>query len=109
MNKTATHIIRARLALLLLAVFASSLLIKPIHLLTAHHHELSLVQENAVSGERHESCSICDFEFCQFIPQQKTSVPQAICVVYTQQTAHTVTCLIRQSSHLFQLRAPPAC
>lgn len=113
MNKTTKHTIHSQFALLLLAVFISSLLIKPAHILLTHHDQSNGAFANgygqAVTTSNHKDCPICDFEFCIFIPQQKTSVPQALCTFFKQQTAHTVTCLIRQSSHLFQLRAPPIC
>lgn len=112
MNTTTTHIARARLALLLLAVFAVSLLVKPVHMLTHQHDELHETiwlnsNQHSISGGQHETCPICDFEFCQFIPQQNTSVPQATAIVYQRQSARSIACLIRQSSHHFQLRAPP--
>jgi hypothetical protein len=113
MNKIAKHTIQSQFALLLFAVFISSLLIKPIHILLVHHELSGKVcateHGQVVTIDHYEDCPICDFEFCTFIPQQKTSIPQAICIVFKQQTPHTVTCLIRQSSHLFQLRAPPVC
>jgi len=113
MNKTARHTIQSRFALLLLAVFVSSLLIKPAHSLLAHHELANGICVNqhglSVSTNHYKDCPICDFEFCTFIPQQETAVPQAICIVYHQQSAHAVNCIIRQSFHLFQLRAPPVC
>jgi len=113
MNKIAKHTIQSRFALLLLAVFTSSLLIKPTHILLVHHAlaENTCANEHGqtVTTDHYKDCPICDFEFCTFIPQQEASVPQALCTFFKQQTAHTVTCLIRQSTHLFQLRAPPFC
>ena len=113
MVKIAKHTIQSQIALLLLAVFICPLLFKPVHVLLAHH-ELSeksctYGHQQAFTANHCKDCPICDFEFYAFIPQQITSVPQAIYILYGQQTAHTVNCHIRQSSHIFQLRAPPVC
>ena len=112
MNKRANHIIQSRFARLLLAVFISSLLIQPVHILFVHH-ELSEVvcateHELAVNTDHYKDCPICNFEFCTFIPQKQISVTHAIVVVCKEQTLRTVACLANLSTHLFQLRAPPA-
>lgn len=110
--------IRTQLALLFLAAFAIVLLIKPVHLLVhdhSHDHEQELVSHCDEShpsatvqfGAKHEVCPICDFEFCQFIPQQKVLLPYVASSFCLKQVAPTLTCVIRKSSHLFQLRAPP--
>ena len=112
MNITAKHINQSRFALLLLAVFVSSMLVKPVHSLLAHHelsegictHELG----QAVTTNHHKDCPVCDFEFCTFIPQKQISIPHATMIVRNEQTLSTVACLANNSSHLFQLRAPPA-
>jgi len=113
MDKIVKHTIQSQIALLLLAVFICPLLIKPVHVLLAHHELPEKIGTNghqqAVSANRCKDCPICDFEFYTFIPQQKASVPQAIYILFDQQTAHSVNCHIRQSSHIFQLRAPPVC
>jgi hypothetical protein len=113
MNKIVKHTIQPQLALLLLAVLVCPLLFKSVHVLLAHHERSEKTDANgyqqAVTANHGKDCSICDFEFYTFIPQQKTSVPQAIYILFDQQTAHTVNCHIRQSSHIFQLRAPPVC
>jgi hypothetical protein len=113
MNKIAKYTIQSQLALLLLVVFVCPLFIKPAHTLLAHHKLSETICANghgqAVTADHCKECPICDFEFYTFIPQQKASVPQAIYIVYYQQTAPTVNCHIRQSSYIFQLRAPPVC
>ena len=112
MNITAKQINQSRFALLLLAVFISSLLIKPAHSLFAHHEHLvsicTTAQGQAVTTEHYKDCPICDFEFCTFIPQKQISIPQATMIARNEQTPCTVACLANNSSHLFQLRAPPA-
>ena len=111
MIKTTKYIYQSRFALLLLAVFTSSLLIKPAHSLLAHHdhssecctneHELGLTTFHS------NDCPICDFEFCTFIPHKQIGIPQAIMIVRFEKSLPTIACLASISSHLFQLRAPP--
>ncbi len=112
MNITAKHINQSRFALLLLTVFVSSLLIRPAHILLAHHgHSEGICTTEhgqAVTTDHYKDCPICDFEFCTFISQKQISVPQVIMIVRKEQTMPTVPCLANTSSHLFQLRAPPA-
>ena len=112
MNKSTNHIIQSRFALLLLAVFIGSLLIQPAHILFVHHElsERICSTENgqAITTDHYKDCPICDFEFCTFIPQKQISIPQATMIVRNEQTLRTVACLANISTHLFQLRAPPA-
>ncbi|HRZ98317.1 MAG TPA: hypothetical protein P5084_12240 [Paludibacter sp.] len=112
MNKKAKPAIKSGFALLLLAVFLSSLLIKPAHILFSHHEHVSEVihnHENAQFATSHyEYCAILDYEFCTFIQHTKTELPQVNFRIFSDQTTHTVACLASTPSHLFQLRAPPA-
>jgi len=112
MTKIAKHTTQSLFALLLLAVFISSLLIKPAHILLAHHDLSEGVCADqhglAFTTDHYSDCPICDFEFCTFIPQNKINIPQVTMVVRKEQTLHTVACLANLSTHLFQLRAPPA-
>jgi len=112
MNKIVKHTIQSRYALLFLAVFVGSLLVKPAHLLFAHHGhseaESTHHDGQTVSNNHNNDCPVCDFEFCTFIPQKQITVPQISVIVREDQPVRTVACLAVQSSHLFQLRAPPA-
>ena len=112
MNITAKQIIQSRFALLLLAVFIGSLLIKPTHSLLAHHELSEGICANehglTVTTDHYKDCPICDFEFCTFIPQKQISIPQVTMIVCNEQTPSTFACLASISTHLFQLRAPPA-
>ena len=77
------------------------------------HHELSEgvcvnQQGMALTADHFKACPICDFEFCTFILQKQISIPQVTLIVRNEQVPHTVACLAGISSHLFQLRAPPA-
>ena len=114
MNIIAKHTTKSRLALILLTVFVSSMILKPVHILLAHHehsqgictsHQVGLV----LTTGHFEDCPICDFEFCTFIPQEPTIVPQITVIVSTELTEPTAACLARISTFLFQLRAPPTC
>lgn len=112
MNKKARDIIQSRIALLLLAVFAGTLLIKPVHGLLSHH-KLSEgicinVNEVAFTTDHYDDCPVCEFEFCTFIPQQQINVPNVSTLIFEKLTFETTTCLADNSVHLFQLRAPPA-
>ena len=112
MNKTAKYTLQSRFALLLLAVFVSSLLIKPAHSFFVHHEHLVSIctteHGQVVTTDHYKDCPICDFEFCTFIPQKQINIPQATVIVRKEQTLRTVACLANLSTHLFQLRAPPA-
>jgi len=111
MNKKDKHIFQSRFALLLLAVFVSSLLIRPAHILLAHHGQSEGVCDTqhgqAVTTDHYKDCPICDFEFCTFIPQTHSGIPQMTMIVCQEQTRTTVDCPVSVSTHLFQLRAPP--
>ena len=99
-------------ALLLLAVFVSSLLIKPAHIVFSHHeHESEVIHiqdEAEFTANHYEYCAILEYEFCTFIQHTKTELPHVNFRICSEQTLHTVTCLANISSHIFQLRAPPA-
>lgn len=111
MNKKARDIFQSRIALLLLAVFVGTLLIKPVHGLL-FHHELSEricinVNEVAFTTDHYDDCQVCEFEFCTFIPQQQINVPNVSTLIFEKLTFETTTCLADNFVHLFQLRAPP--
>ncbi|NDP21915.1 MAG: hypothetical protein GZ091_12670 [Paludibacter sp.] len=110
MNRIPKH--TTQFALLLLAVFISSSLIKPAHSLFAHHQHSEGIciteSEHAITADHYKDCPVCDFEFCTFIPQKQISIPQATLIIRKEQTLRTVACLAQKSTHLFQLRAPPA-
>lgn len=112
MYRTAKHNLQSLFALLILVVFVGSLLIQPVHTLFVHH-ELSegicsSEHGQAVTTDHYKDCPICDFEFCTFIPQKQITIPQAAVFFHNEQILHTVACLASKSTHLFQLRAPPA-
>jgi hypothetical protein len=111
MNKNLKHIIRTRLALLLLAVFVGSMLVKPTHILLLHHESPTILyahsQQQTISAEHHENCAICDFEFCSFILQKQQSLPTVSLLAYKEQILRTVAGVTSLASHQFQLRAPP--
>jgi hypothetical protein len=99
-------------ALLLLAVFFSSLISKPVHSFFAQHNHSEGIctsdHEKGITTNHYKDCPVCDFEFCSFIPQKQINIPQATVIVRNEQIVSTVACLASLSSHLFQLRAPPA-
>ena len=112
MKNKKSYNIRVQLALFLFTIFAASVLVKPLHIFAHHHDELHEsvclnFKQQVVSAKHHENCPICEFEFCQFIPQQNTSISHAICYFFNKQTAHSVSCIINQPSYYFRLRAPP--
>jgi len=111
MNKKTKNTNQSRFALLILAVFISSLLIKPVHSLFASHHHADGVctseHGHEITTDHFKDCPVCDFEFCTFIPQKQVSIPQVTIVVRNEQSFKTVACLASLSTHLFQLRAPP--
>jgi len=111
MNKIAKHTIQSRFALLLLAVFVGSLLIQPAHILFVHHGLSDGISikghEKTITTDQYKYCPICDFEFCTFISQKLTKVPQSIEFIAKQKIVRTFACIVKKSSHLFQLRAPP--
>lgn len=104
---------RVVLALLLTAVLIGSLLIKPAHILFVHHERSEIIHgespQKTVSPSHGHDCSICDFEFCSFIPQKQVIVPQVTMFSLNELASRTVACFVFNSSHNFQLRAPPEC
>lgn len=103
---------RSLFALVLLLVFASSLLIKPAHIyLSAHNHAgetISIQQHQELSTNHYEHCAILDFEFCLFISTSTAVIPGVYFIVYESPVAKTTACLSASPTHFFQLRAPPA-
>jgi hypothetical protein len=113
MNKTFSHKIRLTYALLLTTVLIGSLLVKPLHILLVHHDLAETVHaysnQKIISNLHHHECAICDFEFCSFIPQKQVIVPQVNIIPTNELVYRMVACFVCNSSHNFQLRAPPAC
>src|ERR1035437_826033 len=99
------------LALLLMAVFVISVTFKPIHVLMSSHHSTENVckhsNSDSITHQHQDSCPVCDFEFCLFIPQNQFNLPQLVANLEEKLTSRIFSCLIQQSSHHFQLRAPP--
>lgn len=111
MNKTSGNKVHVLLSLLLTAVLVGTLLIKPAHILLVHHDLSELTTEHSeqttLSNPHHSDCAICDFEFCFFISTGQVNVPK-VCEVYANElTPQIVDCIVNQTSHHFQLRAPP--
>ena len=100
------------LALLLMAVFVISVAFKPVHVLLSNHHSTENVckhlDSESITDQHQDSCPVCDFEFCLFIPQNQFNLPQLVANLEGKLTARIFSCLVHQSSHHFQLRAPPA-
>ncbi|MDD4990625.1 MAG: hypothetical protein PHR83_00200 [Paludibacter sp.] len=111
MNKTVTHTHSSRFALLLLAVFMSSLLSKPVHNLLSRHTIsegiITIPGEYDVTTDHYKGCPICDFEFCTFIPQEQINIPQTAEIFYKVQSSKAIDAPVYQSVRLFSLRAPP--
>jgi len=106
--KQSTHIL---LALFLTTVLAGSVLIKPAHIMLAHHNlgETPVIHpdQKSITNPHPHVCAICDFEFCSFIPQKQVIVPQVNILTIHELASRTVACFVSTSSHHFQLRAPP--
>lgn len=112
MNKPSIHQFHILLALLLSVVLVGSILIKPLHILLVHHSRFETVNiysnQDLISVSYHHDCTICDFEFCNFIPQKQVVIPQVNIVFAIQLPTHVRFCFINEIAHQFQLRAPPA-
>jgi len=111
MNRTSIHKRQIYFALLLLVVFTGSMLIKPIHILLVHHDltEITTTQPDkiVVTTPAHHDCVICDFEFCTFISQHIVDLPKVSEINAKELTPQVVDFISNQTSHHFQLRAPP--
>ncbi len=110
MHLTIKHKAHALLALLLSAVLFGSILAKPVHILLVHHdvaETLKVHSDFGVLSNSHRDCSICDFEFCSFIPQGQVAVPKVNIIFAKEIAPATIDCRINQTPHHFQLRAPP--
>lgn len=100
------------LALLLMAVFVITVGFKPLHLLFAGHHYSTEKgcehsDQETISNQHGESCPVCEFEFCLFVPQNQFNLPQLVVNLEEKLTARNFSCPVHQASHHFQLRAPP--
>jgi hypothetical protein len=111
MNKTTQFKRQTFFALLLLVVFTGSILIKPVHIVLVHHDlaRRAVLHTNRIvlSVPSHHDCTICDFEFCSFIPQKQVIVPQVNIISTNEPVFRMVACFVCNSTHNFQLRAPP--
>lgn len=111
MNNKAKLTIQSPFALLLLAVFVGTMLVKPVHTLLADHQHSDVIGTSqgghAITSDHYKDCPVCDFEFCTFIPQKQIDILFISRIVRNEQALPTVGCLASVSTHLFQLRAPP--
>jgi hypothetical protein len=111
MNRTSIHNRQTYFALLLLVVFTGSIFIKPVHILLVHHEltEITNTQPEitVVTIPTHHDCAICDFEFCTFISQLIADLPKVSEINAKELTPQVVDFVSNQTSHHFQLRAPP--
>jgi hypothetical protein len=106
------------LALLLMAVFVIAVGFKPAHVLFAGHHYSTVKgcehkagehsDQETISNQHDESCPVCEFEFCLFVPQNQFNLPQLVVNLEEKLTSRIFSCLVHQASHHFQLRAPPS-
>jgi hypothetical protein len=112
MDKTVNNRIHTALGWFLLVLFFGALVIKPVHILVAHHNLPDIAigngHHNVLSNRTHQECAICDFEFYNFIPQDQVQLPQVTIFLSNELAAKTVACFASQSVRLSQLRAPPA-
>lgn len=99
-------------ALILLLIFAGSILAQTTHCLLPHDSEIPITSHNdqttSISAKHTFHCPVCEFEFCTFIPQKQAELPansyriqaELVCVIHNRPVDNTLP--------LFQLRAPPA-
>lgn len=102
--------VHAFVALLFSAVLLVSLLVKPVHILFVSHDRaetLKVQSDFGVITNTHHDCSVCNFEFCSFIPQSPVHVPKADVSFAREITPRIIDGIIKQSSHHFLLRGPP--
>lgn len=111
MFQTTKHKAPALLALFLSAVLFGSILVKPLHVLLVSHDIAEVVDVPSdlglLSSPHHHDCSICQFEFCSFIPQVQVNVPPMAVTFAKELAPETTDCLSNRTSLHFQLRAPP--
>ena len=111
MNRTSILKRQTYFALLLLVVFTGSILIKPVHILLVHHDLTQITttkpDKTVVSIPSHHDCAICNFEFCSFISQHQVDLPKVSEIYAKELTPQVVDFIANQTSHHFQLRAPP--
>ena len=110
MFPTVKHKVHALVALLFSVVLLGSLLVKPVHILLISHDRAETLKVQSdfgvVSVPGHD-CSICNFEFCFFIPQAQVYVPKADITFAVVITPRTIERIVQQTSHHFLLRGPP--
>ena len=110
MSLSLKHKVHAFVALLFSAVLLGSLLVKPVHILFVSHDRaetLKVQSDFGIISNSHHDCSVCNFEFCSFIPQAPVHVPKADVSFAREITPRIVDGIIKQTSHHFQLRGPP--
>ena len=110
MSLSLKHKVHAFVALLFSAVLLGSLLVKPVHILFVSHDRaetLKVQSDFGVITNTHHDCSVCNFEFCSFIPQASVHVPKADISFAREITPRTINGIIKQTSHHFLLRGPP--
>jgi len=111
MFQTTKHKAHALAALFFAAVLLGSIFIKPVHILLVSHDIAEAVNVQSdlgiVSNPHHHDCSICQFEFCSFIPQTPVNIPPMAVAFAKEVTPETTGSLSNLTSLHFQLRAPP--
>lgn len=99
------------IALFLSAVLTCSILIKPVHILFVHHDHSELnhacFPQKVLSTIHDTDCSICNFEFCSFIPQKQVALPQVNIFSLKEPATRTDAYFYCNYPLSFQLRAPP--
>jgi hypothetical protein len=111
MNKIPKQKVHVLLALFLSAVFFSTFLVKPVHILFVHHNltvRLPVQSDKAILTIPSDAdCPICDFEFCFFLSTDQPVIQKTLDSFAELQIPHTIDCFVHQTSHHFLLRAPP--
>jgi hypothetical protein len=111
MNKAPNHKVHVFLALSMLTVFFSTFLVKPAHILFAHHHLIEQTIGNSdqttLSTAQDNDCAICDFEFCVFLSASQFNIPKIPLVFADKIVPQTVESIVNHSFPHFHLRAPP--
>lgn len=88
-----------------------SYVVKPVHVLVVHHNWASQIHvasdHDELSTPNRHDCSICQFEFCSYIPQDFTEIP-FVAFTFSQELISAVPDgILYYSAYTFSLRGPP--
>ncbi|WP_068705204.1 hypothetical protein [Paludibacter jiangxiensis] len=102
--------IRILIASLLLMLTTGTLMVKSVHCVLISHDVVTeaVNGQTTVSTDQPDSCPICSFDFYPVILHSLKVLPDVTRFAYSERLYSLIDAPVKQATHLFLLRAPPA-